>query len=398
MRILLVIDDMHPRSGGPPVVVAGSAIALAARGHAVTILSAVQPGDDAAVRARWSAVTDVGVTLNLRPPLGAASLFGSPDATLVQAIEHANVVHIHGVWAPILILSGRVARQHGIPYFVSTHGVFDHRAMTRIKRKWAKKRLAVALFGIRGFLERAAGVVFGSEAEAEQSWKASSDMRLTFVPNGADATLGTTMPTAGDLARLHAVAPATAGWARTILCRSRIHEEKGIDLLVQAFNSVAPDFPGVGLLIAGLRQDDAYQQRVAALIAGGPVSDRIVLTTDLTGPTSQFLYRAADIFAMPSLAEGFSMGLVEGLANGRPLLITRYCHMPVVAAAGAGVVVESTVGSIAGGLREMLDGRHDLPAMGAAGRRLFETRFTWDHVAAQLEGEYVGARVGTTAA
>lgn len=394
MRILLVIDGMHPRSGGPPAVVAGSAIALSARGHEVTVLSTLVPGDEQLVRDTWAGMLEAGVTLQFCAPEGLRGMMGrSPQSGLIRdAVAAADVVHLHGVWNPVAVVAGRAAQRQGVPYFISVHGVFDRRAMERIKSKFIKKRLAIVLFNLKGFLDGAAGVIFGSWTEAEQSWLPSRTMRLIYVPNGADLALGTAEPTDQQLALLHSVAPAMKGWQRTVLCRSRIHEEKGIDMLVAAFNRLAPSFPGTGLLIAGMQQDLAYESRIASAIAAGPVADRIVLTTQLTGPASQFLYRATDLFVMPSIAEGFSMALIEALANARPMLITRYCHMPVVAEVGAGVVVDPDVDAITEGLRALLAlDDHALAQMGAAARKLFAENFTWDHIAAQLEAEYAAA-------
>ncbi|NJC34178.1 glycosyltransferase involved in cell wall biosynthesis [Sphingomonas jejuensis] len=391
LDILLAIDGMHPRGGGPPVVVVGSAVALAKRGHRVTILTTANPEDEAVVRHTWPALDEHGIALVFDVDERASPLAvgKARRAVFERLVRAADVVHIHAVWHPMLIALGRIARDIGVPYFVSVHGVFDRRAMQRVKSKLLKKRAAMHLLGIYGFLDHAAGVVFGSEAEAAESWIPSPRMRQIFVPNGAPDDLGLAELDRADRARLFEAAPAQRGWTRTLLCRSRIHPEKGIDLLLAAFDRVAPDFPDAGLLIAGLRQNEAYEGKLRTSIAASPIRERMIITTELTGPSSQFLYRACDLFVMPSLAEGFSMSLIEGLANARPLLITRYCHMPVVADAGAGMVVEPTIAGLADGLRWFL--RQDREAwerMGIAARQLFAENYTWDHVARRLEREY----------
>jgi glycosyltransferase involved in cell wall biosynthesis len=392
--ILLAIDSLHPRSGGPPVVAVWSALALAQRGHRVTILALAGPEDQAAVRVAWPELDARGVTVVYEVASGLRrAVLGSARRNRMRAlVEAADVVHIHAVWEPALLALGRMARAAGVPYLVSVHGVFDRRAMERVKAKFVKKRVAMHLLGIYGFLDNASGVVFGSRAEAAESWMPSKRMRVAYVPNGAPAQLGRLEPTAAELERLQRVAPAQATWSRTLLCRSRIHPEKGIDLLIAAFDRVAADFPGTGLLIAGLRQDEPYEARLRDAIASSPARDRFVLTTELTGPASQFLYRVCDLFVMPSLAEGFSMALIEGLANARPLLITRYCHFPELEEAGAGLTVEPTVEALAVGLARLLAlGVEEWRAMGLAARRLFEENYTWDHIAARLEAEYNAA-------
>lgn len=397
LSILLVVDGMHPKSGGPPAVVVGSAVALAKRGHRVVILSTAAPGDEAVVRDTWSVLSESNIRLVFCAEEGARGLLlGSPQRALFEGlVREADVIHLHGIWRPAMLIVGRLAHKLGTPYFASVHGIFDRRAMKRVKHKFLKKRLAMHLFRIYDFLDQAAGVVFGSEAEAAQSWMPSSRMRVIFIPNGAPGSLGQAEPTPSELARLHAAAPKVKTWRRTLLCRSRIHPEKGIDLLVAAFGEVARTYPDSGLLIAGMRQDEAYERRIAGMIAKNPAGDRLQMTTELTGPSSQFLYRACDAFLMPSIAEGFSMALIEGLASGRPLLITKYCHMPIVMEAGAGLVVDPTAPAIAEGLHRLL--KQDDAAwaeMGLNARRLFVENYTWDHVAEQLDAEYARAAEG----
>lgn len=394
MRILLVIDGMQVKSGGPPAVVAGSALVLAQMGHQVHVLSTAEPGDDEEYRRVWKRMLDAGVTLESIPGQGLLGMMGlSREQAHVDAlVASCDVVHAHGVWNPILVMACRAARRQGKPYFMSVHGVFDRRAMANELGKFVKKRLAVPLFGFRPLLEASAGIIFGTDVERDESWLPTPNMRMIFVPNGVDKDVGRDAPTDQQRERLYDVLPQTRGWTRVILCRSRIHDGKGIHMLVEAFHRVSDEFPDAHLLIAGLRRDREYEARLERDIASGPGRKRIAMTTELTGPSSQFMYQMCSIFATPSIAEGFSMSLIEGLANGRAMLITRFCHMPIVEEVGAGVIVDPETDDITRGLRQLLARSDDeLATMGAAGRALFQERYTWESVAAQLEGEYAQA-------
>jgi glycosyltransferase involved in cell wall biosynthesis len=324
----------------------------------------------------------------------AAGFIGLPRqrSLLDNAVRDADVVHVHGLWSPLYVAVGRAAQRAGVPYFFSTHGLLDRRAMAQSWRKATKKRLAVQLFRYPALLRKSAGLVYGSAAEVAQSWSLGSGITEHVVPNGADVSLGTVAPTDEERARLLAAVPALADWRRVILCRSRIYPTKGLARMVAAFEAVAETFPDTGLLLAGLAQDPGHQRELEAIIAASPVTSRIALTTQLTGAGSQFIYQCASIFAAPSDFEGFSMAIVEGLANGRPQLITRFCHMDAVAEVGAGVIVEPSVTGVVEGLRQLL--RLDdanLSVMGLRARRLFEDRYTWPGVADELTAMYRAA-------
>ena len=400
MRILLVIDGMQVKSGGPPAVIAGSAHALAQMGHQVHVLTTAGPGEDAEFRQTWKRMLDAGVTLESVPEQGLRAMMGlsSTQARVDRLVAEHDIVHAHGVWNPILVMACRAARKQRKPYFMSVHGVFDRRAMTNQLLKFVKKRVAVPLFGFRPLLEGAAGIIFGTEVERDESWLPSPRMRMIFVPNGVDKDTGSSAPTDEEREWLWSVLPQTRGWGRVILCRSRIHDGKGIHMLVEAFHRLAADFPDAHLLIAGLRRDLAYEARLEREIAAGPGRERIAMTTEMTGPKSQFMYQMCSIFATPSVAEGFSMSLIEGLANGRAMLITRFCHMPVVEEVGAGVIADPNSDDITRALRALLErSDEELAAMGAAGRALFQERYTWESVAKQLDGEYAAALAGAAA-
>jgi glycosyltransferase involved in cell wall biosynthesis len=394
MRLLLAIDGMHPRDGGPPMVVAGSALELQAQRVGVTILTTLREGDREEILATWSTLTDAGVKIAFCAPIGSLDIlpWSGNHSTIEAAVAEADVVHLHGLWNPVLVHTARIAHKLGKPYFFSTHGVLDFRAMRSTAFKFLKKRAAVVLLNLRSLLRDASGVIFGSEAEASQSWTIAQGINKVFVPNGVTVANAALPVSDEERQLLLSVAPEYEHWDRSLLFFARIHPEKGTDLLVQAFNIVAPEFPRVGLLIAGLKQDVVFQAKVEVLIAQTPDPSRLIFTTALTGQKSQFLYRMFDCYILPSHAEGFSVALAEALANGRPALITRYCHMPVVEQYSAGIIVDTTVDDLVKGLRKLLGmSEAELQEMGQNARNLYTENFTWPKVTAGLVTVYSDA-------
>lgn len=386
MRLLLAISGLDPRDGGPPRVVVGSAIGLAHLGHEVTVISLVDPGAEKAISGFIRPAEEAGVKFVFVNPVGILSTwFPTRDGNLVEAMEAADVVHCHGVWSPFLLAVGCLAKARRKPYFVSSHGLFSPWSMRKSR---LKKRLATLLLGVGRYCTAAQGVIFGTRGEYDVSRVPGGRIRPLFVPNGVDEHAGLRPVSAGDRALLRDAAPAVGNWKRTILFFARIHPKKGLDLLVEGFAEVAHRFPGTGLLIAGIRQDESFQRRIEQQI-GQAAEVPIVLTTQLVGEKSQFLYAYADIFVLPSHEEGFSMALLEALAHGCPSLSTTLCHLPEIEGEGAGVVVEPTATDIGKGLARLLQQDDaELAAMGARARLLFEARFTWARVAQQLAAQY----------
>jgi glycosyltransferase involved in cell wall biosynthesis len=90
-------------------------------------------------------------------------------------------------------------------------------------------------------------------------------------------------------------------------------------------------------------------------------------------------------FCLPSRQEGFSLAILEALASRVPVVISEACHFPEVGEAGAGVVTSLTAEAVAAGLERVLGAPSAARAMGEAGRRLVEERYTWAKVAGNFE-------------
>ncbi|OPZ18919.1 MAG: putative glycosyltransferase EpsF [candidate division BRC1 bacterium ADurb.BinA364] len=106
----------------------------------------------------------------------------------------------------------------------------------------------------------------------------------------------------------------------------------------------------LGFLEAARRLSPRHAQALFAIAGGGPLEDELRRTASDAGMEGRFLllghrdpmaavYRAADVFVLPSYKEGFSNALIEAMA----------CGLPVVAA-DVGGAREALAGSAAGAL------------------------------------------------
>jgi glycosyltransferase involved in cell wall biosynthesis len=93
----------------------------------------------------------------------------------------------------------------------------------------------------------------------------------------------------------------------TFLCVSRLSPEKGVDVLVRAFDGVPGELALVG--------DGPDRERVAAL--AGP---RVRLLGRIERDELVDWYAAADAFVMPSRSETWGMAMNEAAAAGLPLV------------------------------------------------------------------------------
>jgi len=116
--------------------------------------------------------------------------------------------------------------------------------------------------------------------------------------------------------------PRRSGGTRTVLYAGRVHPEKGLHVLVDAFAGLSREVQGVQLVIAGPhavaqggggpRYMRLLKQKAAGLQVtfAGPISDRRELAR---------MYQEAHFFCYPSLAdkgESFGVAPLEAMASG----------------------------------------------------------------------------------
>jgi len=371
VKIVHVVRTIDPAAGGLPIVPVRLAAAQVQLGHAAFVLAEDDAAFADAVLFRDVSGADRVGRLSVTQA-GAAAMFGR-GRTWDELREHlraVDVVHIHGLWEPVLWVTAKTARALGRPYVLAAHGMLDPWSLAQ--KRW-KKRLALAL-GWRAILNRAAALHLLNDDER----------RLV-------AGLGLTAPTAiipigvpleeidqGRAAAFAAEHPAI-GLRPYVLFVSRLHYKKGLDFLADAFRTVAANHPDVQLVVVGpdggARGDFERQVKAAGL------TDRVHVLGPISAREKWDALAGATCFCLPSRQEGFSMAILEALAARVPVVISDHCHFPEVAQRGAGMVVPLDAAAIASAVNRVLAEPDSRRVMGAAGRRLVEERFTWERVA-----------------
>ena len=87
-------------------------------------------------------------------------------------------------------------------------------------------------------------------------------------------------------------------------------------------------------------------------------------------------------------SESFGMAVVEAMAAGVPVVVTRTCPWPQVAEAGAGRWVPQTAEAIASAIDGILADPDLAGSMGEAGRRLVAQHYTWNAIGSEMAGIY----------
>ncbi|MDR3620378.1 MAG: glycosyltransferase [Paludisphaera borealis] len=327
---------------------------------------------------------DVRIVTSTPSRLDAATIAGGvaiagPETDVAEAVGSAEVVHMHGLWQTHTRRGGRFAREARVPYVMATHGMTDPWAL---RHKAWKKKLYLTLVESRN-LRRAACLHALSRPEIGHLRGLAPWAPVCFVPNGVDLAAFDDLPPRSAIEAEH---PELKG-KFVLLFFGRLHAKKGINLLAEAMKTLCPEFPELHVLIAG--KDDGEWPAFADRVATAGLTDRMTYVGHVGGERARQVWAAADAFTLPSYSEGFSMAILEALACSLPCVFTTACHFSEAAQADAALVVDPRADAVTQALRDLLErSPADRAKLGANGRRLVESDYTWDQQADRLASVY----------
>ncbi|HPR65253.1 MAG TPA: glycosyltransferase family 4 protein [Thermoanaerobaculia bacterium] len=167
----------------------------------------------------------------------------------------------------------------------------------------------------------------------------------------------------------------------------RQHGYKGLDLLLDAMK-ILKDRGMIVLLNVGGKGEELSRYR--QLVSNLNLEGQVTFSGFVPDESLPDFYRASDLFVLPSTdarQEGFGLVLLEALACGCPVLTTSIVGVAAdIQSSDAGVTVPPGKVEALCGAMESLAGQHGrLKQMGIHGRKLVETRYTWERVADDYE-------------
>jgi glycosyltransferase involved in cell wall biosynthesis len=298
LRVLYLLSRFHPHASGAERQALAQGEELSRRGHRVQVLTRAVPGCP-----RDEAIGPVQVR-RLIAPIERGPLFGlSFVASTVRALRRLrstyDVIHTHqGLWEAISTGLGR-GLLHEAPVLVqpASSGYFgEAQELARTKGFPALRRLSLRN---RHFA--------AISADIEREWIALGvpPGRIVRMASGVDADHFRPGAPAG------AIEAALPPRPRAVFT-GRLHPQKNLDLLLDIWPEVRRR-SGAALVLVGDGPDAGrLRERARAIDAGAAIH-----FAGAVADPAEYL-RAADAFALPSVAEGMSNSLLEAMATGLP--------------------------------------------------------------------------------
>jgi glycosyltransferase involved in cell wall biosynthesis len=291
-----------------------------------------------------------------------------------------DLVHAQGLaaWGYGRLRQADPALRAAAPLIMNPHGMEEYKTPNRLKRLAYIPFRAMYSYGAR-----AADRVIATDACTRDE-----------VPRylGVDPARVVVLPSAIAVAEcLQPLDPALQQQLRQrlhiddspliLLSVSRLERNKGYHVLAEALAGLRERLPpGWCWVLVG---EGKERRSLEAQVQRLGIAAMTRFAGRLNDAELHNLYQAADLLIHPTLYEGSSLVVLEGMIHQRPVLATRAGGIPdkVLDGRNGRLVEPGDVEGLQAGLVELLERQPDWPAMGAAGARIARERFDWPVVA-----------------
>lgn len=359
MIVRHIIQGIASASAGPSHSVGSLAENLSRRGDDVEIVALGKRPE------WWAYKTPVRAFDSSLVRYGLASL---DYLTYLRSISRTPaILHGHGVWRIANLFPLVIPERPDVHIVVSPRGMFSEWSWRH--HAWVKQPFWYAMQ--LPALKKTHCFHATAHSELEDVRRLGFRQPVAVIPNGIRVPASNRKNVKEN----------------TIVFLSRIHKKKGLELLVEAWRGLAPQFPAWSVKIAGAIDSDYAKNLVLNVQQEG--IPRIEFLGEVLGADKQALLSGASLFVLPSYSENFGIAVAEALAHGTPVITTNQTPWQELSSRGCGWCVSADQRSISDALREALSrGPDSLQEMGSIGRGWMENDFSWEAVTDMMQSTY----------
>ncbi len=263
--------------------------------------------------------------------------------------KNTSLIHLQHIWDLYIHLFALISRVKGIPYIITPRGMLEPYIL---ERHPLRKKIAMLLYQRRD-IKKAICIHASSEKEKQNIVKLDFKTNIIVIPNGIKISSITNFK--------------EKICSYKIVFLSRIHSQKGIELLLEAWKNI--DYKKWSLEIAG-DGDVNYINYLKNKIIVEKIKN-ISITKPRYGNQKWEFLSKADIFILPSYSESFGMAIAEALFVGIPVITTKGTPWQELELNNCGWWVNLSVDDIANAINDAISKKpEELFLMGCNGRKL----------------------------
>ncbi|MCC9167210.1 glycosyltransferase [Pontibacter harenae] len=387
MKVLHITADMDPVKGGVQQGLRTVVSILSERGVYNEVTSLNSP--DASFLAH-----DFFINNPLGPAKGPWSYSSKLIPWLLENLMRFDVVIVHGIWqfhGYAVRQAMNILREKNISkslsgdmllpkVFVFPQGMLDPYFQRAPGRKLKALRNSIYWKFIEGkLINEADGVFFTAEDEkrlAREPFHPYRPRREEVV----GMCQASPPPYVPNMKKAFLEECSDVKDRPYLLFLSRIHEKKGVDLLIKAYLNVLQNIQTTKnkimeeadisevkesdlplLVIAGPGLETQYGLRMQKLVSNSPeLKNRVFFPGMLAGDAKWGAFYGCEAFILPTHQENFGIAITEALACGKPVLITHQTNIwQEIISAGGGIVGNDTLQGTQGLIEQWINLSND---------------------------------------
>ncbi len=299
-------------------------------------------------------------------------------------IKGYDIIHIHEHRQTLAIFASYFARKNNIPYVVQAHG-----SVLPFFQKEGLKNIFDKVFGFK-ILHNASCVFALTEVEKEQYLKMGVDEdKIEIVPLGINLDEYENLPDYGKFRSKFNIGEND----KLILFVGRIHEIKGLGLLIDSFNDLInqhnenhslEDIGSSSIKLAIVGPDDGYLVKLEDKIKEYSLEDNVIITGPLYKEEKQEALVDCDLFVMPSKYESFTTSGLEAMACSKPLVLTKNNHIHDWVDGNVGLACDDNKDSLREAIEKVLFDEELSLIFAQNGQKLIKEKYNWDIINDQI--------------
>jgi glycosyltransferase involved in cell wall biosynthesis len=371
LRVCFLVAYFHPVESGAERQALAQGAELVRLGHTVHVVTHELPGLPALENVRG-----IQVRRWIRSSKRGRWFSFSFVASVVRALRRLraghgiDLVHTHqALWEGVAAGTARCGLLRGVPTLVqpASSGYYgEAEELSRTRGAGLLRRL---------ILQNDAFVAISADIERQWLALGVDPSRMVRIASGVDGTHFAPGPSRSE----DDLPPRPRA-----VFTGRLHPQKNLDVLLDAWPAVTAA-TGASLVLVGQGPErDRLAAKAEALGVGARVR--------FTGPVADVAdaLRAADVFVLPSVAEGMSNSLLEAMATALPCVASDIGgNQDLLGPGESGVLVSGTSPSDwAGALIGLLNDPARRHRLGASARRRVEEEFELRRVVARYVALY----------
>lgn len=232
-----------------------------------------------------------------------------------------DAIIVHGLWLFCSYAVEKALRGTAKPpWFVMPHGMLDPYFQQAKERRLKALRNQIYWQIIeKKVINRSNGILFTTEEELLLARETFPGYRPKKELNVGYGIQPPPEKSHEMLAEFYNAVPQCKN-SPFILFLGRIHQKKGIDLLVRAFAELKIE--SHCLVVAGPGKDSDYGCELAEYVAENRLQNRVLFPGMLEGLAKWGAFYEAKAFMLPSHQENFGIAVAEALSCATPVLIS----------------------------------------------------------------------------